>query len=697
MLKIRLFGQFNIQADGKTLDIPSRPAQSLLAYLLLHAGTPQRREKLAGLFWPDATETNARSNLRHALWRIRKALGPSPQTGRDYLSGDDLTITFDAEADYWLDAAVLDRKISDDGALAELVETVSVYRGELLPGFYDDWVVLERERSQALFERKMQLLLERLVEARRWPEILEWGERWIALGHTPEPAYRALMLAHSSLGDQASVAAVFQRCVESLRQDLGVEPSPQTRALYERLATGQTPLPLAPGLAGLIGQAIGPYRVVEKLGSGGMAEVYKAYQPRLDRYVALKFIRPELAEAEEFRPRFEREAKTLAQLSHPNIVHVYDFGEEGRYCYLALEYVAGGTLKEWLRLLQLSGQVMTPEQASIILQQVSTALDYAHRQGVIHRDIKPANIMLTPDGRALLNDFGIAKVIAASAELTQTGSTTGTPAYMSPEQINGGADKIGPASDLYSLGVVLYELVTGRTPFSADTPIGLILKQVKEPPPPPRNLNPALSEAVEQVILKALAKEPAQRYQRAGELAQAFQSALTPIPETEATLLRGAWWPHPGDEAPAPGQPPFKGLQYFDEADADLFFGRELLTARLMARLADASIEQRGRGAGEQGSEIPSAPLLPRSLPGHCRGLGQRQILAGAGWLDPNLSPGSTPGRWRWAARRQPWLAHPRHHPDRSSPGKPRRQPHPRLRVRHRHRHPHGRPGPRPA
>lgn len=607
MLEIRLLGLFSVEIDGNPIEIPSRPAQSLLAYLVLNSGTAQRREKLAGMFWPDAAEANARSNLRHALWRIRKVLGTNPQTGQDYLNADDLTITFETHDDCWIDTTILEQKSGESGSTDALMEVLSIYRGELLPGFYDEWVVLERERLQAIFERKMQTLLERLLEARRWPEVLEWGERWIAQGHTPEPAYRALMMAHSGLGDRSSMVAAYQRCVEALRQELGVEPSEQTRELYERLFKGDMP-PLTPP-AGLSGQAIGPYRVVEKLGAGGMAEVYKAYQPRLDRYVALKFIRPDLSEAEDFRPRFEREAKLLAKLNHPNIVHIYDFGEQGRQpgagqtslCYLAMEYVAGGTLKEWLRSLWQAGRAMTSEQALAILQQISAALDYAHEQGIIHRDIKPANIMLTADGRALLADFGIAKLISRAGDTTQTGSTTGTPAYMSPEQISGGANKIGPASDVYSLGMVLYEMLTGQTAFTSDTPMGMMLKQVQELPPSPSSLNPDLPQAVDRVILKALAKEPAARYQRGGELAQAFQAALAAPslnPEAEATLLRSSWWPQWPDESPAPGEPSFKGLQYFDEADADLFFGRELLTTRLVARLVPSPWQGEGWGGG---------------------------------------------------------------------------------------------------
>ncbi|MGD9050014.1 MAG: BTAD domain-containing putative transcriptional regulator, partial [Anaerolineae bacterium] len=239
MLKVRLLGKFDVQIGSDFVRIPSRPAQSLFAYLVLTAGTAHRREKLAGLFWPDSAESNARSNLRHALWRLRKALAE----GGDYFLTDDLTIAFDANADYWLDSAILDDSVSEDPPLDKLLDAVEVYKGELLPGFYDEWTVLERERLQALFEYKMGLLGGRLVRAGRWPNVLEWGERWIALGQVPEPAYRALMVAHARLGDLSSMAAVYQRCVEALRRELGVEPSEQTQALFEQLAAGELPAP----------------------------------------------------------------------------------------------------------------------------------------------------------------------------------------------------------------------------------------------------------------------------------------------------------------------------------------------------------------------------------------------------------------------------------------------------------------------
>lgn len=235
MLKVYLLGQFNVVRNDEVVEIPSRPAQSLLAYLMLTAGTAHRREKLAGLLWPEASEENARSNLRHALWRLRKAIGS------EYFITDKISAAFYADSEYWLDAKLLARQVEEKTSPRELVDTVSVYGGELLPGFYDDWVVLERERFRALYEKKVQMVLDWMIEEERWTEVLEWGERWIAMGYAPEPAYRALMFAYCGLGDTAGMAAAYSRCVKALREDLAVEPSEETKATYERLSKGGKP------------------------------------------------------------------------------------------------------------------------------------------------------------------------------------------------------------------------------------------------------------------------------------------------------------------------------------------------------------------------------------------------------------------------------------------------------------------------
>ena len=235
MLQIRLFGQFDVRADGQRVAIASRAGQSLLAYLLLSAGTAHRRERLAGLLWPDISDERARRNLRQELWRVRKAIGSQADPSDEVIQADEFTVTFNRAADYWLDVTQLDRPAAPDAASGDLITQLQVYQGELLPGFYDDWLVLERERLQAVFEHKMKQLLAMLCQEQHWSTVLEWGERWIALGQTPEPAYRALMAAYAALGDRAKMAATFERAQAALDKELGVEPLAETRALYDQL------------------------------------------------------------------------------------------------------------------------------------------------------------------------------------------------------------------------------------------------------------------------------------------------------------------------------------------------------------------------------------------------------------------------------------------------------------------------------
>jgi oligopeptide transport system substrate-binding protein len=236
MLQARFLGQYEICLDGQPVIIPSRPTQSILAFLLLHPNMSHRREKLAGQFWPDSSEANARSNLRHELWRIRKALGLGANAR---MESDDLGVTYHPQPGDQLDVDAFEACSEDEDSTDALLLAVSAYGGELLPGFYEDWVTLEREHLGAVFERKLGRLLDCLLAERRWDEVLEWGERWIATGGTPEPAYRALMLAHAGLGNLAAAAAQYQRCVEALARELGVEPSKRTREVFEQIRYGK--------------------------------------------------------------------------------------------------------------------------------------------------------------------------------------------------------------------------------------------------------------------------------------------------------------------------------------------------------------------------------------------------------------------------------------------------------------------------
>lgn len=235
MLKVCLLGAFEIEYDEYVVEIPERLAQSLFAYLILNSGTYHRREKLAAMLWPDSPDVKARENLRHALWRVRKTL--SLASNAEYFLTNDLSVAFNETADYWLDVAVL-KTARQSKRADELMSKLSVYQGELLPGFYEEWVTLEREYLNYVFERNMARLLAFLRSESRWLDILDWGERWIAFGQKPEPAYRALMFAHMAKGEAFKVTETYDRCVRSL-QEIGLKPSTQTRDLYKRLRSGK--------------------------------------------------------------------------------------------------------------------------------------------------------------------------------------------------------------------------------------------------------------------------------------------------------------------------------------------------------------------------------------------------------------------------------------------------------------------------
>ena len=231
MLNICLLGSFNVNYKGSIIQISGRPAQSLFAYLVLNSEKPHRREKLAGLLWPDSPEKTAKDNLRHALWRIRKAL--SSNLSNEYLLSDDFAVSFNSSAHYWLDVMILKDaemcKYADD-----LISNLSVYQDELLPGFEEEWVRLEREYLNYVFEHNMARLLMMLQSENRWLDVLNWAERWIAFGQRPEPAYRALMLANEEKSDISKVEYAFERCLRSLGE-IGLEPSEETRKLYAKI------------------------------------------------------------------------------------------------------------------------------------------------------------------------------------------------------------------------------------------------------------------------------------------------------------------------------------------------------------------------------------------------------------------------------------------------------------------------------
>ncbi len=267
----------------------------------------------------------------------------------------------------------------------------------------------------------------------------------------------------------------------------------------------------------LTGKTLGQYQILRELGRGGMATVYEAFQPSLGRTVAIKVLPPEFTHDTSFIQRFLHEARASARLEHPNIVAIHDVLQQGGYYFIVMQKLEGESLHHLI----LKAGRLSPERTSYILTQVAAALDYAHAHNIVHRDIKPANIIVGPGDHATLTDFGIAKA-AEGTKMTQTGMMMGTPEYMSPEQAKG--EPAGPASDIYALGLVTYQMLTGRVPFQANSTPALLYKHVHEKTPPLRQFAPDLPASIEGVVAKALAKEPAQRFRTAGEFAATLQS-----------------------------------------------------------------------------------------------------------------------------------------------------------------------------
>ncbi len=284
----------------------------------------------------------------------------------------------------------------------------------------------------------------------------------------------------------------------------------------------------------LTGQRLGQYQIIERLSKGSVATIYKAYQPKLERYVAVKVLSPQVIDEGEFVERFAQEALAVAQLDHPNIVPVYDFDRLGDTVYLVMKYVEGGTLKE----LMVSSRPLDLTLVVELTSQIGAALGYAHKRGVIHRDVKPSNVLIAEGPWALLTDFGLAKIIAGDRKLTRSGIGMGTPDYMSPEQAQG--FPLDQRADLYSLGATLYAMATGRVPFDAESSMAVVVKHMTEPLASPRTFNPDLPIAVERVIMKVMEKDPDQRYQNAEEFIGALTKAASPPQLRAAINVSGA-------------------------------------------------------------------------------------------------------------------------------------------------------------
>jgi serine/threonine protein kinase len=282
----------------------------------------------------------------------------------------------------------------------------------------------------------------------------------------------------------------------------------------------------------LVGKSLGQFRIVERIGAGGMATVFKAYQPTLDRYVAIKVLPARYARDPVFVKRFVQEARAVAKLIHPNILQIHDFGEQDNITYIVMEFVEGGTLKDRLK------RPLTVPEAVDYMIQASEGLNCAHNHGIVHRDVKPANMLLRTDGYLLLSDFGIAKILEGTTNLTRAGVGIGTPQYMSPEQ--GTGMPVDRRSDIYSLGIVLFHCLAGRVPFTADNALTITVKHLNDPLPVEMLRAAGVPMPIEQVVVKMTAKQPQDRYQTMDAVIDALTTALT---AAQLSLPQQRWRP----------------------------------------------------------------------------------------------------------------------------------------------------------
>src|SRR2546422_569747 len=527
MIELRMLGRLALTGPdgdkmGSLLGQPRRFA--LLAYL---AASPQRmlrRDTLLGLFWPELDQAHARNALRQAIHVVRGALGPRAVTS----NGDEaIGLDFDQ---VWCDVAAFDRALNG----GQLREALDLYRGGLLEGFFisdapefERWLETERMRLREAAARAARDLLERAEERGNLTTAVHWARRAAQLAPSDETAVRRLIAVLDRHGDRAGALEAYEVFARRLAEEYEAEPAAETQALVAAVRGRERTEPpaalpdvdLLPRLRTGLAER---YRVERELAHGRMATVFLAHDLKHQRRVAIKVLHPELAAAVG-TTRFLREIGFAAQLRHPHIVPLNDSGEQGGLPYFVMPYVEGESLRD-----RLEREPQLPvSEALRVASDVAQALAYAHSLGVVHRDVKPENILLE-NGHALVTDFGIARAIstAGSDRLTETGIALGTPAYMSPEQ---GAED-GPVdgrSDLYALGCVVYEMLAGTPPFTGPTAQAILARHAVDPVAPIRTVRKTVPRGVEQAVLKALAKVPADRYAGATEFAQALtQPAL---------------------------------------------------------------------------------------------------------------------------------------------------------------------------
>jgi WD40 repeat protein/DNA-binding SARP family transcriptional activator len=602
-LSLSLLGDFRVRLDGHpTPTFRTRLAQAILIYLTAEPER-HRREHVMSLFWPDLPQASAQQNLRQNLYLLRQVIAevdsrddhgqvPLILGERDFLQ---LNPDAAVQVDIWRLEELLDRI---EPSVEELHQVIDLYRGDFLADFYlaystlfEEWTIGRRET----YRRGIMEVLDQLVDQAMISGSYEHAEslirRQLAIDPLHEAANRRLIetLARSERRNEA--ISHFEAYRVLLRQDLQLPPGAETLNLVDQVRTGELTS------YGVDRRPVRGYELHEELGRSSHAVVYRALQTAVDRDVAVKVIAARFADNTDFIRRFEAEARIIAKLEHPHIIPLYDYWREPGGAYLVMRYVRGGNLRQ-----KVAEGRLSITRVIELLNQVASALQEAHDHGIIHCDVKPGNILLDEATNAYLTDFGIARLLLIDEEQNGRDIFQGTPDYLSPEQVKG--EPVTSLSDQYSLGMVVYEILTGQTPYQTNSLVELIQKHLNDPLPLVHDLRQELSPAVDAVLQRATAKEPADRFSDVMAFAQALQAAV--LPDTGLAMV---------DEPLLPLRNPYMGLLAFSGAETALFYGREAMTAKLIHRLDEAGSGQRFLAvvgpSGSGKSSVVKAGLLP--------------------------------------------------------------------------------------
>ena len=639
-LSIQLFGTFQGQIGNQIIDkFRTSKVQALLIYLLVENGAPVRRETLLDLLWPGLPQQSAQVNLRQTLYQLRKVLeGVTDGSGlaTDPILSEKRALRLNPNMVLSADVYTFDQLLNHNAThdhtdirtcidcQRRLEQAVALYHGDLINDFYladsnvfEAWAANQRAAYQRRFFDALSTLTAIALRSGQYAEAQAYAERQLAHDNLRESAHRQLMRALAHSGKREMALAQFDKCRTLLHDELGMSPSQRTTQLAEQIAAGEIELSTMVQTPEVRG-----YELLEKLGGGAYGDVHRAYQPLINREVAVKIIKSEFANRPNFIRRFEVEAQTIAKLEHPYIVPLYDYWREPDGAFLVMRYMRGGNLASEIA----QRGAWTLDSTLHAVEQIGAALGAAHDQGIVHRDLKPANILLDQNGNLFLSDFGIARHIIEGSDASLSNDQiflTSSPYYTSPEQLRG--QPVTPRSDIYTFGLLIYELLTGHKPYP-DASVGTLLQHhLNSVLPSVREQQSTLPDSLDRVLQRATAINPDERFASVAELVQQLRDVL----------INGGVLTLPPLLTPQIEGNPYKGLRAFQESDSELFFGRTQLTNQLISNLQSSRFLTVVGPSGSGKSSVVKAGLLPA--------LRRGDVVGSEAWFITEMVPSTHP------------------------------------------------------